>query len=134
MGFFKDLWTSWTAARRKATQRKYQFKKSAATAALAEEKRKATELHEPWVGVLRVDVDPDNLGDGAFELDWNSIFVARLVKNGYRGKNDQEIVEQWFNVVCQNVAAGNYENEIADPEKRRRIQRKQIDDNYTEVS
>ena len=43
-------------------------------------------------------------------------------------------MEQWFNVVCQNVAAGNYENEIADPEKRRRIQRKQIDDNYTEVS
>ena len=75
-----------------------------------------------------------NLSDGAFELDWNEIFVARLVKAGYHGKDDKAIVEQWFNNICSNVVAGTYEQEMADPEKRRRVQRKRIDKSTTEVS
>jgi len=44
------------------------------------EKQLATEKGEPYVAVLSMDVDPNNLHQGAFELDWNEIFVARLVK------------------------------------------------------
>ena len=96
------------------------------------EKQKATELKEPWVGILHVEVDPANVNDGVFELDWNPIFVARLVKAGYQGKTDQDIVEQWFNNVAANIASGIYENDVADPEKRRRVQQTQIDWNTTE--
>ena len=35
----------------------------------------ATENKEPWVGVISVDLDPENVGNGAFELDWNEYFV-----------------------------------------------------------
>ncbi len=39
------------------------------------EKQIATEAGEPWVQVLSIEVDPNNLHQGAFELDWNEIFV-----------------------------------------------------------
>ena len=48
-------------------------------------KQIATEAGEPYVAVLGMDVDLDNLHQGAFELDWNEIFVARLIKAGYQG-------------------------------------------------
>jgi hypothetical protein len=59
--------------------------------------------------------------------------VARLVKAGYRGKDDKAIVEQWFTTICENVIAGTYEQEIADPEKRRIIQRKRLKDGRSEI-
>lgn len=78
----------------------------------------ATQRGEPWVQVVSFDVDPNNMSNGAIELDYNDIFVARLVKAGYRGKNDQQIVDQWFTDVCRNVVMETYEQEMADPEKR----------------
>jgi len=83
------------------------------------EKVLANELKEPWVSVVGIDLDVDNLGSGAFNLDWNDIFVARLVKAGYRGKDDVQIVDQWFNDVCRNVLAETYEQSIADPTNRK---------------
>ena len=55
------------------------------------EKDKATAAGEPWVSVIGVEIDPDNVGNGAFELDWNEIFLAKLVRAGYKGKTDQQI-------------------------------------------
>jgi len=134
MNFIKDLWAAWKQARLRSKQKSRTFKRTKATSAMAEEKRKASELHEPWVGILRMDVDPENITDGCFELDWNDVFVARLVKKGYHGRNDQEIVEQWFNTVCQNVVAGFYEQAMADPEKRRQLQGTAIDYNQPDIS
>ena len=57
------------------------------------EKELATEAGEPYVAVLRMDVDPSNLHQGAFELDWNEVFVARLVKAGYMMKKDDTDAE-----------------------------------------
>ena len=34
------------------------------------EKELATEAGEPWVSVIDVELDPENVGNGAFELDW----------------------------------------------------------------
>lgn len=132
MEFFKNLWVAWRQANEHTKQKKKREVRTEAMTALAEEKRRATELREPWVGILRMDVDTNNISEGAFELDWNDIFVARLIKNGYNGRNDQEIVEQWFNNICGNVVAGYYEQEMADPDKRRRTQQKQIDRDITE--
>jgi hypothetical protein len=52
------------------------------------EKELANERGEPWVAILSMDIDPENLHQGAFELDWNDKFVANLVRAGYQGKPD----------------------------------------------
>jgi hypothetical protein len=65
-------------------------------------KELATEAGEPYISVISVDLDPDDVGNGAFELDWNEIFVSRLVKAGYMQKKDDtdaEIVDRWFQSV-----------------------------------
>ena len=69
----------------------------------------ATEKGEPWVSVLSVELDPDNIGNGAFELDWNDKFIANLSRAGYKGKTDADLVDQWFQNVCRNILAENYE-------------------------
>ena len=88
------------------------------------EKELATKNNEPYVSVLSMEIDKDNPSDGAFELDWNDIFVARLMKAGYQGKTDNDIVDNWFQSVCRNVVMENFENEQADPELRRQHESK----------
>jgi hypothetical protein len=80
------------------------------------EKELATEAGEPYVAILKMDVDPNNLHQGAFELDWNEIFVARLVKAGYMMKKDDtdsEIVDRWFQNICRHVVMETWEQEEA---------------------
>ena len=43
----------------------------------------ANERGEPYVAVLSVDIDPNDVQNGAFELDWNDKFIADLVRHGY---------------------------------------------------
>ena len=69
----------------------------------------ATDKKEPWVNVLQVELDPENPGNGSFELDWNDFFVAKLVKSGYQGKTDEDIVDNWFKDVCRHVVLENYQ-------------------------
>jgi len=73
------------------------------------DKELATERGEPWVGIVSIDLDPDNVGNGAFELDWNDIFLAKLVRAGFQGKNDQQIVDQWFQSICRNILLETFE-------------------------
>ena len=73
------------------------------------EKELATERGDPWVSVVAVELDPENVGNGAFELDWNDKFITRLVRAGYKGKTDQQIVDQWFQDICRNVVMENFE-------------------------
>ena len=87
-----------------------------AKAPVKTEKELATEKGEPYVAILRMDVDPENLHQGAFELDWNEIFVARLVKAGYMMKpedTDAEMVDRWFQNVCRHVVMETWEQEQA---------------------
>jgi len=80
------------------------------------EKELATEKNEPYVAMVRMDIDPNNLHQGAFELDWNDIFVARLVKAGYMMKPndvDADIVDRWFQNVCRHVVMETWEQEQA---------------------
>ena len=46
------------------------------------EKEIATEKGEPWVSVLSMELEKGSLDRGAFELDWNDLFVAKLVRAG----------------------------------------------------
>jgi hypothetical protein len=91
-------------------------KEPKAKAPVKTEKEIATEKNEPYVAMVRMDIDPDNLHQGAFELDWNEIFVARLVKAGYMMKPDDvdaDIVDRWFQNVCRHVVMETWEQEQA---------------------
>lgn len=101
------------------------------------EKETATEKGEPYIAILSVELDPENIGNGAFELDWNDKFITNLVRAGYQGKTDSDMVDQWFADVCKNVIAENYEQwEANQPfEARPRVMdRKDLGDGRTEVS
>ncbi len=79
-------------------------------------KQIATEKNEPYVAILTMDIDPNNLHQGAFELDWNEIFIARLVKAGYMMKPtdaDSDIVDRWFQNVCRHVVMETWEQDQA---------------------
>lgn len=104
------------------------------------EKDLATERGEPWVSVTSVELDPENVGNGAFELDWNDKFITNLVRAGYQqrpGETEDVIVDRWFADVCRNVVAENFEQwEANQPfEARPRvIDRRDLGGGKTEVS
>jgi hypothetical protein len=67
------------------------------------DKEAATAAGEPWVNVLRMGIDPDNVVQGYFELDWNDEFVVMLQEAGINGASDEDVVNKWFNAVCRTV-------------------------------
>ena len=130
-----------TTTTAKAPAKKAPAKKPAATKAKMTIKGKtpkdiATANNEPYVNIVSVELDTDDIGNGAFELDWNDIFVARLIKAGYEGKTDNDIVDRWFQTVCRNILAENYEQWAANqpPGDVRSVNRKDLGDGRTEVS
>lgn len=62
---------------------------------------------EPWVDVIDMHVNKDNIRNGFFELDWNSYFIEELKKAGYGfdGDPDEEIVDRWFRELAGNMFA-----------------------------
>lgn len=102
-------------------------------------KELATQNNEPYVSVLHIQVDPNDVNNGAFELDWNDKFVVNLVKSGYKIREDDtdaQIVDRWFQNVCRNIALEIYEQQQADPDNRdmRVIRSRDIGNGRTEVS
>lgn len=98
----------------------------------------ATEKGEPWVSILSMEIDPENMQNGAFELDWNDKFVANLVRAGYQMKpddTDADIVDRWFTAVCRNIVLETYEQyEAMDPQRDRVVKTRNIGDGRSEVS
>ena len=70
-------------------------------------KERATERGEAWVGVLDTKVNPDNVRNGFFELDWNDLFIVQLKQAGYGFEGDPEeyIVDRWFRDLASNMLA-----------------------------
>jgi len=80
------------------------------------DKELADERGEPYVAILSMDIDPANLHQGSFELDWNDKFVTNLVRAGYQMKQDDtdaDIVDRWFQNVCRHVVMETWEQEEA---------------------
>ena len=102
------------------------------------EKEIATEKGEPYVTILSMEIDPENMQSGAFELDWNDKFVSNLVRAGYQMNpkdTDADIVDRWFTAVCRNIVLETYEQEQAiNPERDRVIKSRNIGDGRSEVS
>ena len=96
----------------------------------------ATERGEPYIDIVSVEIDPDNIKSGSFELDWNDKFLANLVRAGYQHKaNEPEhvIVDRWFQDICRNVVLETYEQAQADPDIRRAT-RRDLGKGRTEIS
>ena len=72
-------------------------------AVMAKEKEEATAKGEPWVGVLDTKVNPDNIRNGFFELDWNNEFVEKLMDAGYNGETAEEVVDGWFKTIARQI-------------------------------
>ena len=68
-------------------------------ASLETEKQLATERGEPWVAVLDTQINPENIRNGFFELDWNNEFIEQLLDIGYKGETNEEIVDAWFRTI-----------------------------------
>ena len=68
-------------------------------------KEYATRKKEPWVSVLDVKINQDNVRNGFFEMDWNSYFIEELIKSGYGTEADpeEEIVDRWFRDIVYNM-------------------------------
>jgi len=68
-------------------------------------KEYATRKKEPWVNVIDVKVNEENVRNGFFELDWNEYFIAQLIQSGYGVDNDpeEEIVDRWFRDIVYNM-------------------------------
>lgn len=72
----------------------------------------ATRKKEPWVNVIDVKVNQENVRNGFFELDWNEYFIQELIKSGYGLEADpeEEIVDRWF----RDIVFGMLEQEGLD--------------------
>ena len=125
-----------------AVVKKPMAKKTVKKSAVQEKTAKeiSTEKGEAWVSVISVELDPDNIGNGAFELDWNDKFITNLVRQGYQSKPGEEesiIVDRWFQTVCKNIAMESYEqweaNQPIDA-RPRIIDRRDVGDGRTEAS
>jgi hypothetical protein len=68
-------------------------------------KEYATKRKQPWVNVLDVKVNEDNVRNGFFELDWNKYFIQQLLQAGYgeEGDPEEEIVDRWFRDIVYNM-------------------------------
>jgi hypothetical protein len=105
-------------------------------------KEEATKNGEPYVAILKVNIDPNDINNGAFELDWNDKFLTNLIKQGYKmdpKDTDNDIVDRWFQTVCRNIALEVYEQQQADPDNRatpdmRVVGRKDLGNGRSEVS
>ena len=72
-------------------------------AILAKEKEEATAKNEPWVAVLDTQLNPDNIKNGFFELDWNNQFIEELLDAGYSGESNEQIVDAWFKTIAVQI-------------------------------
>ena len=97
-------------------------------------KQKANILKKPWVNVLSVGFEEGKVQDGYFELDWNEWFIEILEKGDFRGNTEEDLVNDWLQTVCQNIALEDMAiDDIPEP-KDKKVDVKRRDDGKTEYS
>ena len=102
-------------------------------------KEKATLAGEPYVNVLSMEINPNDINAGSFELDWNDKFIINLIKAGYKMREDDkdtDIIDRWWTTICRNTALEVYEQAQADPTNRdlRAVNTRDLGNGRTEVS
>ena len=74
------------------------------------DKQTATLDGEPYIRVVNLEMDSKSPSAGYFELDFNENFVEYLADSGYEGVEPDEIVDNWFNDLCQNIVMEGLED------------------------
>ena len=105
-------------------------------------KEKATAAGEPYVNIIKMEIDPKDINSGSVELDFNDKFVLNLIRAGYKMKEtdtDNDIVDRWWTNLCRATVLETFEQEIADPDKRapgdvRNVVTRDLGNGRTEVS
>ena len=105
-------------------------------------KEKATQAGEPYVNIIKMEIDPKDINSGSVELDFNDKFVLNLIRAGYKMKEtdtDNDIVDRWWTNLCRATVLETFEQEIADPDKRlpgdvRNVVTRDLGNGRTEVS
>ena len=105
-------------------------------------KEKATAAGEPYVNIIKMEIDPKDINSGSVELDFNDKFVLNLIRAGYKMKDtdtDNDIVDRWWTNLCRATVLETFEQEIADPDKRapgdvRNVVTRDLGNGRTEVS
>ena len=115
----------------------FQKKKIAAIATeqVKSAKQIATERGEPYFEVLSMEIDPNDINNGAFEFDWNDKMIADLIRHGYQmdpRDTDADIVDRWFTAVCRNVVLETAEQYEA--MNSRVVKSRDVGDGRSEVS
>jgi hypothetical protein len=115
------------------------FKKKPIAAVAIEQaksaKQIATEKGEAYFAVLSMDIDPNDINQGAFEFDWNDKMIADLIRHGYQmdpRDTDADIVDRWFTAVCRNVVLETAEQYEA--MSTRVVKSRDVGDGRSEVS
>ena len=67
------------------------------------EKEAATKAGEPWVSVIDTQINPKDIKNGFFELDWNNEFIEQLLDAGYKGETNEAIVDAWFQTLIRQM-------------------------------
>ena len=98
----------------KVANEKAALAKAALEISKLSEKEAATAKKEPYIKVVQVHVNDQNIRNGFFELDWNEYFVLQLKADGYYGETDEDVVNLWFTEICRYAAT---ESGI-DPDRR----------------
>ena len=99
------------------------------------EKDLATEAGEPWVSVLSMELEKENMDRGAFELDWNDKFIEDLMTSGYTGEKDEEVINKWFNDLCRNIMLEDMDEDVVDALKENiKENKKELGDGKVEYS
>jgi hypothetical protein len=106
------------------------------------DKEKATQAGEPYVNIIKMEIDPKDINSGSVELDFNDKFVLNLIRAGYKMKDtdtDNDIVDRWWTNLCRATVLETFEQEIADPDKRmpgdvRNVVTRDLGNGRTEVS
>ena len=72
------------------------------------QKKRAGLKNEPWIAIIDSGFDPDQGVEGVFfEFDWNQQWIDYLRTNGYVGHSDEQVVDDWFSVVCRNQSVSD---------------------------
>ena len=112
MGIFDKLFGVRTPEPEQKLEQKPEPSKTRRSAPKKTAKELATERGEPYISIVQIELDPENIGSGSFELDWNDKFIVQLVKAGYQARPNEpenEIVDRWFQDICRNVVLETFE-------------------------
>jgi len=106
----------------------------------------ATLNNEPWVGYKDYNLEENEDGRTGFwfDFDWNDHFIAQLIKEGYKGADEDEIVRKWYAELCRTIALeeglaldlfGEEGEEVeAQTVAKAAVNKKKLDDEHTEYS